>query len=677
MSSIEKKKILIVDDSEINRSILKDILEDEFDVMEASDGLQAVGILQKIGTELSLVLLDIVMPEMDGFEVLTMMNKYHWIEDIPVIMISSENASFYVEYAYEMGVTDYISRPFDTLVVRRRVVNTIMLYAKQKKLVGMVMDQIYEKQKSNNLMVEILSHIVEFRNGESGLHVIHIRTMTDLILQHLCETEPQYQMSHAKKSLIGMASALHDIGKIGISNEILNKPGKLTKEEFEIMKTHTLIGADMLKKLPFHQDEPLVKVAYEICRWHHERYDGRGYPDGLVGDEIPISAQIVALADVYDALTSERVYKKAFSHETAMEMILNGECGVFNPMLLKCLVDLSDKIQKNFKVNSLSNQSRQELQYITGEMLNNEELSASTRTLYLLEHERMKFQFFASMSQDIQFEYSEYPSMVTLSEWGAKKLGLDEVIMDPCNNPQCLKIFTKENMRELSEKICESTPENPIIQYDYKVIEDGISYWKRIICRVTWSVDEPPHYLGTIGKVIDIEKNSELIDMDRISTHDGLTGLFNKMNALKEIQEILNNSIEDEFILLIFDLDYFRKVNDQYGHVFGDQVLKCTAKRIMENIQEEDLAARVGGDKFLIFMKDGTNTRQKIKEIFQLLSSEVDGMPISVSMGVARTVSEGRDSKNILQCALDALQLAKEMGRGRCHFYCDLQDKKS
>lgn len=347
-------KILIVDDSEMNRAILADMLSEQYEILEADNGIAAVQLLHSYGTEISLVLLDIVMPEMDGFEVLALMSRYHWIEEIPVIMISAENSHSVVERAYELGATDYISRPFDEVIVCRRVINTIMLYSKQKKLISMVADQMYDSEKSNTLMVSILSHIVEFRNGESGLHVLHIGTMTELLLKRLREKTDAYDLDTAKISMISKAAAFHDIGKISISENILNKPGRLTEEEFEIMKTHSAVGADMLENLPLHKDEPLVKVAYEICRWHHERYDGRGYPDGLKGEEIPISAQAVSLADAYDALISERVYKKAFSHEKALSMILNGECGSFHPLLLECLSDIADHIQEKLSINSLN-----------------------------------------------------------------------------------------------------------------------------------------------------------------------------------------------------------------------------------------------------------------------------------------------------------------------------------
>lgn len=347
MEDTEKKiKILIADDSEMNRAILAEMLGEGYEILEAVDGEEALACLDRCGSEISLVLLDIVMPNLDGFGVLARMNQTKQIEEIPVIMISAEDGAEAIRRAYNLGISDYISRPFDMEVVRKRVTNTLMLYAKQKQLLEMVAEQVYEKQKSNTLMVNILSHIVEFRNGESGLHVIHVHMITKLLLEYIRLKTDRYSLSDSDIELIAMASALHDIGKIAIPDEILNKPGRLTDEEFKVMKTHAAMGASMLEDLPVAQGEPLVRYSYEICRWHHERYDGRGYPDGLKGDEIPISAQAVGLADVYDALTSERVYKKAFTHEKALEMIVKGECGAFSPFLLESLTELADTIRE-------------------------------------------------------------------------------------------------------------------------------------------------------------------------------------------------------------------------------------------------------------------------------------------------------------------------------------------
>ena len=347
-------QLLVVDDSEMNREILKEILGKEYRILEACDGEEALKMLEQYGTEISLVLLDIIMPKMDGFEVLAYMNRDKWIEDIPVIMISSEGSESYIRRAYELGASDHISRPFDAKVVYQRVINMIKLYAKQRRLIHLVTDQIYEKEKNNRMMTGILSQIVEFRNGESGLHVLHINILTQLLLEKLMRKSENYDLSWSQQHMIATASALHDIGKIGIDEKILNKPGKLTKEEFEAMKQHTIIGARMLDRLEMYHDEEMMKYAYEICRWHHERYDGKGYPDGLKGEEISISAQVVSLADVYDALVSDRVYKKAYSHEKAMEMILNGECGMFNPLLLECLVEIQDKVCKELGIKGVN-----------------------------------------------------------------------------------------------------------------------------------------------------------------------------------------------------------------------------------------------------------------------------------------------------------------------------------
>ena len=341
----DRQRVLVVDDSYMNRMILTEILKSDYEIINASSGEECLEIIEKYGTGIDIILLDIVMPGMDGFEVLNYMNNNNWIEDIPVILISSEESNQYIRRAYEMGVSDYISRPFDAKVVYQRVLNTIKLYAKQRRLINLITDQVYEKEKNNKMMIDILSQIVEFRNNESGMHVRNISTLTGMLLEKIVQKTDKYHLSWSKRFYITNGSALHDIGKIGIPEEILNKPGKLTKEEYEIMKEHTVIGEKMLKSLELYQDEPLVKTACEIGRWHHERYDGKGYPDGLKGDEIPISAQIVSIADVYDALVSERVYKKAFSHKKAMEMILNGECGAFNPLLLECLVEIQDRIK--------------------------------------------------------------------------------------------------------------------------------------------------------------------------------------------------------------------------------------------------------------------------------------------------------------------------------------------
>ena len=382
-------RILIVDDSEMNRMILSEMLKGEFEILEAENGSVCLDMLSRYEMKISLILLDIVMPGMDGFGVLEYMNRNNLIKDIPVIMISGEDSGEVIKRAYEMGVSDYIKRPFDMEVVHRRVLNTIKLYAKQRRLVAMVMNQVFEKEKNSRMLISVLSEIVEFRNGESGTHVLNINTLTTMILEQLVKKTDKYHLSWSNRMLISTASSLHDIGKIGIDEKILNKPGRLTPEERKIMEKHTVIGADMLANLQMYEDEPLMKVAYQICRWHHERYDGKGYPDGLKGEEIPISAQVVALADVYDALTSERVYKKAYSHEEAVQMICNGECGTFNPLLLECLCEIQDHIKKELQKTAYRS-----------------EMSDPERKNKKFEHyDNSQKKFFGAVTQAIEEEY--------------------------------------------------------------------------------------------------------------------------------------------------------------------------------------------------------------------------------------------------------------------------------
>ncbi len=342
----KKPLVLIVDDSSSNRWSLTQMLEDEYEIIEAEDGEQGIEQLRLYGDDIAAVLLDIVMPGMSGFDVLQYMSEQGWIEDIPVVMISAEKNEETVLRSFEMGASDYIPRPFDMRVVRHRVSNTIRLYARQRRLTSLLSQQYEEREKDSRMLIDLMAGAMELRNGESGSHVRHLGSITELLLERLVQKTDKYQLDARRRRMISMASALHDIGKMAIPDGILNKPGKLTAEEYEVMKTHTTLGADMLDAMDQYDDDAMIRTARVVCRWHHERWDGGGYPDGLAGDNIPIEAQVVSLADVYDALTSERVYKAAIPHEEAIRMIVDGECGVFNPLLLECLHDVEARVKE-------------------------------------------------------------------------------------------------------------------------------------------------------------------------------------------------------------------------------------------------------------------------------------------------------------------------------------------
>lgn len=667
-----KRKILIVDDSEINRSLLSDMLSDEYDIVEAENGFEATTILHNREHEFSLMLLDIVMPVMDGFEVLTVMNQNEWIKSVPVVMISADNVPTSIDRAYDLGVLDYITRPFDERIVRRRVISTIMLSVKQKELAYMVAEQIREKEESNRLMIEVLSNIVEFRNGESGLHVLHIRMLTELLLKTLLLKTDQYPITNKDIPLICNASALHDIGKIAVPEGILNKPGRFTKEEFEIMKSHSLAGANILKNIPQRKEEPLIQMGYQICRWHHERYDGKGYPDGLKGEEIPIAAQVVALADVYDALTSKRVYKDAYSHEKAIQMILNGECGVFNPLLLECLTDISDTLKEEFyNKTSVEQTSHQEIMSTVERIMDKGGLDISERTIKLLEHERMKSQYFASLSKEIQFEYNATSEMFTLSEWGVKYLDLPEIIMNPRESAFGTEVFTAKDFGDLMDQLRNTTPEMPMIEKEYLLTIKGQSRWNKVYARSTWSDEEEPEYIGAIGKIVDVHEDKEHLDRLEVrAAHDSLTGLLNHSTARSRISSLLKMRDEDkDAILILFDLDHFKSANDRYGHLFGDEVLKHTAHIIKESTRSADIAARMGGDEFLIYMEFHSDMHPLVNRIFHALTTEYRGFPVRVSMGVSSARDCGGNYENLFHMADEALYAAKRKGRNTYCFY--------
>ena len=665
----EMEKILIVDDSEINRSLLSDMLSDEYEILEAENGMEASAILHDREQEIALVLLDIMMPVMDGFETLVVMNKNGWIKDVPVIMISAENVPSYVDRAYDLGVQDYISRPFDERTVRRRVINTIILFTKQKELSHMVTNQIMEKENDNKLMIEILSNIVEFRNGESGLHVLHIRMLTELILKWLIKKN-LYGISTEDISLICNASALHDIGKISIPSEVLNKPGRLTDEEYEIMREHAAEGARLLSNIPFRENEPLIRLGFQICRWHHERYDGRGYPDGLEGDEIPIAAQVVALADVYDALTSKRVYKDAYSHDKAVEMILNGECGVFNPTLMECLKDISGALKEEMRMRSEGKKMQEEVLDAVEQMVEKGELDVSDRTLKLLERERVKYQFFAELSQEIQFEYTVSPEMLILSEWGANYLNMPETIMNPRKDNFGTDVFTQNDFEHLLNRLEKTSPQEPVVEEKYVLNINGQERWSKVIARSMWGSWEPPEYVGAIGKIVDIHEDMEKMNhLEVMAAHDSLTGLLNHKAAKAQIIARLNEDEEKKFLLLIFDLDHFKLANDTYGHLFGDEVLKFVSDKLRNNTRPVDIVARMGGDEFLIFMPYKDEIEPPVKRIFRLLSTRYEKFNISVSMGISCAKDCGGSYDTLFHMADEALYEVKRGGRNNYCFY--------
>lgn len=493
----KRQNILIVDDSKFNRDILKEILGEKYNYLEAENGNQAIQMIgENIGIDL--MLLDINMPQMNGFEVLKIMKRSQCIEETPVIMISSEESVDTMREAYEMGITDYITRPFDSVIVKKRVRNTLSLYANQNNLVNVVVDQIYEKEENNNIMIRILSSILRSRNSESREHILHIKTATEMMLRQLIQITDVYHLTEADIALITTASSLHDIGKIYIPEEILNKPGRLTDEEFKIMKTHSELGADIIQDMHLPQEKPLVHTAWEICRWHHERWDGKGYPDGLKGEEIPISAQVVSIADVYDALTSERCYKKAFDHDTAIKMILDGQCGQFNPILLKCLKELSPRFFKMF-----SNETDDSIQYYEAQRLSNEILSEKSLprknySQHIIKVMQEKIDFFKKNSGRNSVDYNAVSGQLTMINENQQTLYQRD---DP--KFDVFKEFevSEEDVQHIKDLLAHTSVQDKEISVQIEAKLENNRQLYNLKLHTLWSPLKKDGYIGIIGYI--------------------------------------------------------------------------------------------------------------------------------------------------------------------------------
>lgn len=570
---MERQTILIVDDAEMNRMMLSDMLGDQYDYVEAADGREALRILEK-NVSIDLILLDINMPEMNGFEVLEEMNRYHWIQEVPVIMITAEESAESMEHAYSLGVTDYISRPFNLYIVRRRVENTLNLYVNQKRLMRLVFDQIAEKEENNTLMVSILSNVVEFRNHESGDHIRNIRRITELLLHQLVQKTKAYHLTEEDIALIKTASSLHDIGKITIPEEILNKPGKLTKEEFEIMKTHSAAGAHILEQMQYGQDKPLYRYALEICRWHHERWDGHGYPDGLIGEEIPISAQIVAIADVYDALTSDRCYKKAYDYTTAINMILNGECGAFNPLLLECLTETAAQLRIVTGVNGDVMPYRFELNRLSEEILAHADLPKNDRVQNLLDTMQERIDFFASTSGGIQFEYDAVSRLADVTNWNEPPQYRHSV--KNVTRANDFRYLSQHDFKRLRDAMDLTTKENPEFALSILFPVGNEYHWCNLRVRTLWSNLRPDHYIAAVGQLLDPQVKEEKAFPTHVGSLDAASpAILQNIRCLQSVFDIVRFVDPTTYDVLELDEEGVLRNSKQHCAAFWNNEGSC------------------------------------------------------------------------------------------------------
>ena len=502
---MDERKLLIADDSELNRAILVSVLEKNFDILEAADGKEAIATLAAHEGNIAALLLDVVMPEADGFEVLEEMNRRGWIDEIPTIMISVETGGSYIDRAFQLGAADYVSRPFVPNMIRRRVINAILLHTKTQKLTGLIADRFYRRERNTDILAAILGYAVEYRSGERGTHMTNVSRITGLLLHRLLERTDRCPIGPEDIETVCIASSLHDIGKLLIPEDILTKPTALTPGEFDIVKQHTRLGAKIISDLPIYQNETIIKYALEICRWHHERWNGEGYPDGLKGEDIPIAAQVVSLADAYDALTSKRCYKEALSHEKSLEMIRGGECGSFNPLLLECLNDIADTLKHSAGAEAAVEPPayRWAKELIWKPDGSRQELS-SARMTKQVEQELSKRRFFSDLTEEFWFEYTRHPDALALSAGAARRTGLPRVIVGPLSCTQLCSVMSADTIQAMRDRLLRAASDETYLEFETELTLDGHPSLCQIAVQITWASDEPGRFSSLFGRVLDI-----------------------------------------------------------------------------------------------------------------------------------------------------------------------------
>lgn len=645
----EKQKILIADDSELNRALLMELLGVEYDYLEAENGAETVKLLQSRG-DIDLLLLDVWMPEPDGFGVLELMNRFHWIEEIPVIMISVEQDAAFHARAYDLGATDFIRRPFDGAIVRRRVENTLMLYARQKRLTELVGEQVYARSRESGILVDLLSGVLSSHCGVPPDHAARIRSLTGALLRELSRRTERYRLSENDIARIAAVSAFYDVGKLHVPAELLRRPGALTPEETAAVRAHAVRGAELLDALPVPQDDFLLRTGREICRWHHERWDGGGYPDGLRGDAIPVAAQAVSLADAYIALTEARPWRKACPQKTALAMLRAGDCGAFNPLLLESLDAAVDAAARE---SAAPDHYRDEADRIAAEALRGRALPLDDRPQRLLEVEREKTNYYAGLVGGIQFECDIPSRRVTLTDRRPGGQGRITVLDMACRGEQT-QLLAPEDFAAVHRALLQTTPYAPDCAMEVRLPADGQksrAAW--LTARTLWSRRAPVTRIGAVGCLQELPDSdvpapaaggSFSAAMESLSV-DPLTGARSRWFLEYGLPE---NARFDAAAML--DVDRFKAINDTYGHAAGDAALRAAADAVRGALRPGDLIVRTGGDEFLLlFPAIGA------EELDALLSSvraavaaarttDWPELRLSVSIGSARGASSLRDA---------------------------------
>ena len=674
---MQKEKILIIDEQEINRAIMSELFCREYDILEAENNLNAMALLSQ--PNICLIFLDARLPATDTQSFLQQIKKQPMLVDIPVLLMVNTIDEHIRQLLPE--VSDVIYKPFHPGIIRRRVARILEMQRLEQNIDHIAQTQlIYQlqwvksRELSDYMIIDVLSTVLEFRAHDSGGHVQRIRLLTCLLLEQVQKLWPRYHLTDKIVRQVGLAAMLHDAGKIAVPDSILEKPGPLTAHEYEQAKQHTTIGTRMLKSIGFFDNLPGSNFYYDVCRWHHERWDGSGYPDGLTGEETPIWAQAVGLADCYDTLVNRRVYKPAYSHPEVVQMILRGDCGRFNPVLLEIFQNKEQQFYQIIQENGLLPDSEYpsngegglNAPYRSNPIIY--ERILNERVNRLLREEQIKYQKLADLSQDITFIWSRDSGLLRFSTEFSHIFGMDSVFPDASILLEPNQLLPEKDRLELKKQLTALPPRTAQIQMQLQLIHaDGKPRWYEVYIRFFW--DETGYsqtYCSSfIGKLTCIdERKLQTLQWKQEATFDYLTGLYRRSGLDMELQQLTGQP--EKFALLYMDVDHFKQINDQRGHLFGDKFLKAFADILRSNLRSTDLIARVGGDEFVAVLKALPNASIAQRKAAQLSAAfrqipDIDGSTdvFSGSIGIALYPEDGTTADQLMKRADRALYRCK------------------
>ncbi len=663
--------MLIVHGIERDRAVLHGIFRDRYDVLEAGSAAEALEKIEHSRLRIGLIVLAMELPDHDGLHMLHEMFSRGILPGIPVMMIASGISPEKAAAAIQLGVTDFIELPYNAEIIKRRVQRIVESERALLNLDELVEARTMEFRRVNRYAIEALSTIVEFRSGETAQHTRRISLFTRIFCQALSKHYMEFILSDTMIDDIVCASALHDVGMIAVPETILNKPGRLSNEEFEIMKRHTLYGAEVIERIASAGGERFFACCKDICLCHHERWDGNGYPGGLSGDAIPLWAQVVALADVYEALTSERVYKPPFSHEQALVMIEEGDCGAFNPKLLTTLDLVAVRLKR----------ALDEMQ-MTGDSPISDSCDAperfTPRAIKLLEHEREQYKTYASLSGEVLIDYDVENDALSFSgrfsdhfdgELIRRSVPVDDVLS---------RYLYPGDRNALEQAISSASAGKPTIKMELRLLtKRGWYEWYEVVVRTLWSGEGAGRCVRALGKLTNVDQVvRETSRLREQATRDVLTGLLNRIETERCIKQRLTEGEDVGGALLYVDIDNFKEINDTRGHGFGDDVLRKMGQAIHANIRETDVAGRIGGDEFIVYLDRVRSEEGVIGNVDRLISVVRQGFqvraeraPVSISVGIARFPQDGVRYETLLEKADQAMYSAKYAGKGRYAFY--------